>query len=444
MNKNENTNFNKYYKIVQNSSDLSQYESSHGSLEDAIHKLYNVVVYTKNIDKNIICYSYDIPISTFKVFYNEGLVLYNEENTIKISSLFPEFAASDIALGKIFKKESKSYSPPDLFSNLLTKLNGTTDNSNIMPMNNFPTSFGCTPIQNNQNTVSRTVPTTKTSIILPKQRHSAYHNKAKIAEKAAKNINNNIKKNKKNKFDEEFEAKKERERNQRISQNKTNEKLRIFESDKNSYVKMKKDLENGTLKMDEMHPCFVIKHDIFKVLEARNAINFESNDNIKNEYEIFSDLYDSFVDEEENKEDTSLNVYIPHNYHYMSAEKKEEHAQKYKMTRKQFEEKYVYGMIDDDVIEKHIKNGGEPIRATKINDSDKEKVIEDDIQIKKPCNDNDKNNDKNIESSSDDSDNSDNDSDSDIDFDTDSESEKSKPKIDQRFLELTREYNKKN
>jgi hypothetical protein len=193
---------------------------------------------------------------------------------------------------------------------------------------------------------------------------------------------------------------------------------------------MKNDIEKGTLKQNQMHPYFVIKYQIFKILEQRGKINFSSNSNISQEYEIFNELQNvcNEKDEDDTKIDQSIcKVYIPHNYHYMSQDKKEDHAKKYKMTLQQFEDKYINYMMDDDIIEKHINNGSLQTQASQTNNVkeivSEKKDISIDLDNKSP----------NI---------SDGEFDNTDDTD-DSDGEIDKPKIDQKFLELTKEYNKK-
>src|SRR5581483_8177583 len=128
-----------------------------------------------------------------------------------------------------------------------------------------------------------------------------------------------------------------------MSPNTNDENLNIFASDKKSYVKIKFDVENGFLKKDQIHPLFVIKYQIFQILESRGVINFLSDEQIKTEYDIYITLYDACKEENEDNEDKEkkASVWIPPNYHYLTDEKKEEYATKYKMNRAEFEDKYI-------------------------------------------------------------------------------------------------------
>ena len=202
---------------------------------------------------------------------------------------------------------------------------------------------------------------------------------------------------------------------------KSNDKLRVFESDKFSYVSIKRDLEKGALKREDINPCFELKYLIFKVLESRNSIDFTKNDNISTEYELFKILYDECNENNQNNCKPIVKVYIPHNYQYMSKERKEEYARKYKMTLKQFEDKYVNGMVDDDIIENHIND---PSSNSLNKNKDMEKIVINasksivvDIDDQTPYI-------------------------SDIEDDETNDDLSNSPKIDTNFMALTKEYNK--
>lgn len=341
------------------SENLEKYYTLNVLLKNLHAKLYQ----TKYLGmENVVIYNYymDIPISQFKVCYRDGLVIYNEQNNIKVSTICPELSAMDNIASKLLSTNPVNVS-----------IKPTTLSPSLNQPIKFPPRSAYIPnaklVNNNQSYCQ-----SKSSQPKSSQPKSSQSKPQAIIQEAVKN---------------------------------TSEKFRIFESDKRSYVKMKNDILAGALTMQQMNPAFVIKYQIFKILESRNNLDIISDKNIDNEYEIFTKMYDEciIIDNESPKKDVVVlnKVYVPHNYQYMSDDKKTDHAKKYKMTKQQFEEKYINGMGDDDIIENRINNN-----PTKPNNND----------------------------------NNNNDSDSDY---TDSDSESSdQPEIDTAFIELTKEYNR--
>ena len=75
------------------------------------------------------------------------------------------------------------------------------------------------------------------------------------------------------------------------------ELLNIFQSDKISYTKIKMDVDMGKIEVSEIFPSFISKYLVFSILENRKDIDFSSNNNIDNEYDLFYTLHDEISDD---------------------------------------------------------------------------------------------------------------------------------------------------
>ncbi|AEJ34440.1 hypothetical protein MIMI_L204a [Acanthamoeba polyphaga mimivirus] len=126
---------------------------------------------------------------------------------------------------------------------------------------------------------------------------------------------------------------------------------------------MKKDIDSGVLKPENINPMFSLKYMIFKILDSRLAIDFNSDQNIQQEYVLFNELFKECVDNNEdnknnmdNEEDSdesdiesdsdlddskSQNIEIPYKYFYLPVEEKESIAKKYGLNVSEFEDKYI-------------------------------------------------------------------------------------------------------
>lgn len=346
-----------------NNCDQIRNEQFYYCMEEMFSDLFpNIFNFKLDLSGIIIIHYYsDCPVITFYLTFDNGFIMYNEENYIKLSSISPQIAIFDTAYKKIIEKKSKEIVNRDLI-------------------------VKCPMIKTNDKKNDN-------------KRHDVFIEKGNNIAQTFIEQRKDFKKY----FDEEFEAKKEKERNRKIEENRNNEKIKVFESDKKTYLQIKKDIDDGILKKENMNPYFVLKYQLFKLLESRGNINFASNANVKDEYELFMDLYnDCTEDEQENiKQDAKVfispdKVYIPPNYNYMTNEKKEEYARKYKMTLKQFEEKYINNNTNNNMF-------NTPTNLVNNDKSSGEKNI------------------------------------SDTSFESDTDSE---PKIDQNFLSLINEYSK--
>lgn len=320
-----------YYQVskINESNTMLKYDS----LEDAIINIYQLLNYdTKTDFDNIllnIVYYHNI-VTTFYLMYKEGsLFLHNDDNFIKISSMYPQF----LSLDNIFKMDK-----PKLSNNL---------NKN----NKLNTPQKKSDNHRHQSLLKKSV----TPLVNTKPVNLDADNKVSSTEKS---------------FDENFELLKEKQRCDRINHNKNIEKFKVFYNDKVAYTLVKNDIETGLLHNDNINPAFVLKYKIFKILESRDNINFNDDDNITEEYNLFNELYDVCLENEEEEEIKEIKkIYIPHNYYYMTNDKKEEHAKKYKMTMKEFEDKYINSKLEDDVIENHINTTKESTKPFSPNDN---------------------------------------------------------------------------
>lgn len=262
-------------------------------LLDSILLIYDLLISYQNINLSEISlsiYYNNARISEFNLLYDDGLILYNENNNLRVASIFPQVYLLDSILYRSFNKENK-----------------------------------CLKSKNKKCT-----PSIK-----------------KINKKIVNNTSNDPKIHKLDNIkciDKEINFK---------SEDINFDNLKDFKQDKELYFHIKNDIDNGSFMYDEIHPQFIDKYQIFRILENRNVLNFESNDNINYEHELFKSLYDEFL-EDETTDNMKEHVFIPHNYEYMSNDKKEEYAKKYRLTRQEFEDKYINCMDNNDNIEKDI------------------------------------------------------------------------------------------
>lgn len=261
------------------------------SLAEMVGILYQKLHFHKqiNFSKDIVIQQLykNVAIAVYHLnIYRNTLVMYNENNHIQITSLFPEYMAVDQAFIKQYGKNNEPH---------LSEKNNHTYLCNACPTANEPRK---------------------------KIRHQSLFDKAKQAEQSKKE---SIKINNSPPMEKHIE-------------NENNQKFRVFQSDKRSYVQIKQDIDAGQLKRDDINPAFILKYQIFKLLDERGSIDFTSDAKIKEEYDIFYELYQVCL---ENDDDDSCvkepnNVYIPHNWNYMTDEQKEAYVKKCKMTLPEF------------------------------------------------------------------------------------------------------------
>jgi hypothetical protein len=289
---------------------------------------------------NMLIVSYNIK------YENEHIYMYNDHENIRISSLYPLYSIFEMNVTRSFK-------------NGTTKniIRNTVANNNRIKSANYSRASLVTHVDPLSHETIRTQFASQQKDIEPfvapsKNRYNGgqiTHNKnwldkKQLEKKNIQNIQNTSNTN---------------------DLLKPNESLRIFESDKKSYLLMKLDINNGILKANEINSYFYDKYQIFKILDSRNAIKFNNNDDIKNEYKLFLDMFEC-CDElaenvnvkatEINPPDNKADIYIPHNYKYMTNDQKNTYAKKYKMTAHDLD-KYI--ATTKDSVEERIY-GNEP------------------------------------------------------------------------------------
>lgn len=280
------------------------YEKKYYSIMDIIIPLYNYlfdsVKFRSWNEQNfnfpeikIIIYYFNLPVTIFNVSLDNGVLLYNDDNKIKLSSISPQHAALDILITKMYEK---GYLWSDVkISEKLDPQNGSNFNANLTLRSDakFPE-----PV-----TMEIHDPKTKEKLSMSEQLdHSSFMR----CEQKVEDIGN---------------------------------ELKVFESDKRSYVLIKRDVEEGKIIEDEINPFFVPKYQIFKVLESRGAINFSDNCKLEEEYRLFRTLYDVCKEDESNSREWRMVPYVPHNFQYLSEQEKKSYVEKFQMTLEEFEKR---------------------------------------------------------------------------------------------------------
>lgn len=342
------------------------------NLQNAVAHIYKSLLSVHSeewANIELVHYYMNIPIVTFNVDFEKTLILKNAENKICTTSIYPEFTQFDILLlNKIGKQK---YQHKNAIIN--------DRPAQILPI-----------VKNNNTGIANKITSENTK--------NAFH----------KRFLENIKSNTTEK-NKPLDIQTIHQNNNQNENNINNPKLRLFSSDKKAYYKVKKDIDNGIISAEEINPLFTLKYQILRVIDNRKILNLDNDDNITKEYDIFMEIHDEYLND---NNIATEKVYIPHNYHYMSKEKKEEHAKKYRMSLRQFEDKYIKCTTSDNLIDNHIQNGS--LDSGKSDTNKKKSSVS--------------------ESQSEDSD------------ETSSLSENTeydKPKIDPVFVELSKEYNKK-
>lgn len=327
------------------------------SLKDLTIGLYNIIHNNISSIKLIKIASYyeSMLFTVFEIVYEHGLIIYNTDNRIKISSIFPEAIILDTIIEKLLPRNIKtnpisSNSPPRVVTAHNIKKSELDYCDSIPDLKN-----------------ERTVPNIKN--ILPKKMPTGFSQKSVIAKNAISESKNRKKaipteeeldKQKMDQFDEEYELEREKKRLDRIKDEQQIKLINIFITDKKMYPLVKADIAIGKMKQELIHPNYIMKYQILKILEDRSVINFNTDTNIQEEFTLFSDLYDSCMEDiidKKTADSPGLNVYVPHNYEYLSEHEKNECAKKYNMNRIEFESKHVAkNSADDMIIDMQIRN----------------------------------------------------------------------------------------
>ena len=339
----------------------NNYYKKIATFEEAIYVIYdNISLYLSNKVNNIQgillqlkLYNmiYNTTINIFNLKYeNNHLILYNANNIICVSDIFPLCSSLDTNISLMIHNKSQILQMPN------PETRGFVNAYHNKTKNTKPLK-----IINQVNTSN--------------MNNHSYLCQDQIINNIKKNVNielldgktQNKKKSLPNKFVENEKIAREtilQDKNTRASQtnirndtkNDVNsvtksEKIRIFCMDKEIYQKINKDVSSGKILQNEIPDFFALKYDIFRILDNRKELDFVSNDNVEYEHHSYTKLY-NIVEEDVEPPigDKSDKIYIPHNYEYMSQHEKNVCASKYNMTPQEFEKKASEIILDDNKI----------------------------------------------------------------------------------------------
>jgi len=261
-------------------------------------------------------------------FFDNGLFMYNEQERLRVSLLYPEFGVLDM------RNLSKTDIERELDISYQNQNQHNQHNQNI---------------HTNQNKIS-IAKVNNAKNYRPTSSSSEHHQGKQMATEKTLSNNNFDKTNETRTITKESQTTRSNLANEPFETN--NLTLKKFISDKKSYQQIKLDIERGYIKKEEINPLFMVTYQLMKLLDDRSVIDFSSNHNIRKEFADFSILSNEFAETECSSEDSEnvppkSKVFVPHNYHFLSLAKKEEFAKKYKMTREKFEQLYVDIPNDD-------------------------------------------------------------------------------------------------
>jgi hypothetical protein len=121
-----------------------------------------------------------------------------------------------------------------------------------------------------------------------------------------------------------------------------------FQADKKCYYKIKADIDNDVIKKEDISPWFIEKYLFFNIMDVKNQLK-ESNDDINNEFKYFDELKNAALETDSSDDEPPLpkynnlfggsDVYVPHNYNYMTDQQKLDYVTRANMTISEFEEK---------------------------------------------------------------------------------------------------------
>lgn len=77
------------------------------------------------------------------------------------------------------------------------------------------------------------------------------------------------------------------------------EKKKVFQSDIQSYLLIKNDIENGKISIDKIPPLFNNKYHIFCFMDQNNLFNNEES------YSIYGELYEKYIADDDNDDENS-------------------------------------------------------------------------------------------------------------------------------------------
>jgi len=279
-------------KYLQNNfSKINTLEKLCYCLVEKIHKL-------KIIDLNLVQINgqyKNINYIVYKIKYDKtDLILYNSADYIRISSISPDLA---LFTTNTFE-EKKTNLVPIKKSNFLSEM-----------------------IDKNPRSIHQNDEKIKKSNFLTKSKEEN-----KIEQMAGFHKNNE-----ENKIEQMEEFNENDDENQ--IKNTTSEELLLFKNNKRIYYDIKKDILENKLAENALHDSFIIEYQIFKIMETKNCFN----GNIESEFSEYQKLKDICDDET-----PPVEVFVPHNYHFMTLDEKQKHVDKYNLTIHEFEKSYVH------------------------------------------------------------------------------------------------------
>lgn len=277
-----------YYKVIHNHKSYD-----HPNLRSAIQCIYLLLIEQHILPSELTVKQYYLNIlsNEFNVKHNDSLFLYNNETSIKVQILYPEFY---------------------YFSNIFTKRNPIINTITKKTETAIGTIKSQTPIEPKKNP----------KVEIPK-------NEMKLVKK---------------KVTQPLVSKEDLTSfNLKIPE--VDKKLSQYISDRESFRKIRNDIELGKMNINDIAPWFSMKYTIFSILDSRGSINFNNKNDyplIEKEHELFEIMLEATEDKEDDiKIELDQNIYVPHNYNYLSDDEKNDIASKYNLSRMEFEEKYV-------------------------------------------------------------------------------------------------------
>lgn len=286
----------------------------HHTLSMALTFLYKSLLKGQDITSASIDVTYmGVTMTTFKISFNKKLILYNDHDCISASSIDPSLALLDLVYQEKLLKNKNI--PVNSVPNVKIRHEKFLSNKETLKKMHINQAWKQENIQ---------VPIQDTETF------DSNKNKDNLEKMNIINQPWN------------------QEDMQVLTQNNTetfdSEQLTLFKSDKESYIKLQKDIYEGRMDVDRIHPAYKLKYSLFKILESRGSLNSSSDANIQSEYDVFTLLYDSCKEDYEKEEienETQRAIYysshnhpnekgyLPHNYNYLPTINEDDKKRKY-------------------------------------------------------------------------------------------------------------------
>jgi len=247
------------------------------------------------IDPNVISinhYYLTLYHQTFRIKYDKGLIMFNENNKFKLSSIFPGLTVFDKTVSKMIKNRSglemKEIVPLKETPSLKMKELIPSRETPSLKMKELIPSRETPPLK-----TSGLIPSLKLDEVAPEKKniyHDIFANEEKTEDTISDDVNITF-------------SKRNNDPDNLLGGTVTNEILNNFKCDKESYAKIKIDVDAGNIDVDELFPPFVSKYLIFSILENQCHIDFMTNNNLEREYGLFKILHDEI-----SKEDIPIDI----------------------------------------------------------------------------------------------------------------------------------------